>query len=396
MKPRPDGNGASAAFLPITTMITITITVIIVACSACQSPSPVSEDTGVPEADAAPPKPDASPADGLSGEQLPPADAGDAQPGDAQPGDADAKTTFIAVTFNSGTSEGMGHDLPPDDGYTSAHAKLSDLHYGDGLAWLPAVKATTTFFATVNPDVVVFQEIFYTGDCPNIPKDAHKDFICETWLSGDPTVAQQVLGMGYQVACHPGKSDKCAAVKKSFGTFRNCKTDFCLEGLDGFSVQDCGKGARIGRGLIDLVGGGTITLVNVHGSSGITSDDQKCRVKQFEQVFVDIGDGAPAANGSRNLVMGDLNTDPGRLALFDKSAERWNDFVGPKKKFHFISAVGPLVTPTYAGLLNIDHVVSDVFTGSCWAAGTLGHPPVIQATYFDHKPVVCTIKIPAP
>jgi hypothetical protein len=312
-------------------------------------------------------------------------------------GSADARTSFVAVTFNTGTSEGMAHDAPPADGYTSAHAKLSDLYYGDGLAWIKAVAATKAFFAQLDPDVVVYQEVFYSDECATIPKTAHKDFVCETWKAGDPTVAPAVLGAGWQVACHPGKPDKCAAVKKSFGTFRGCKTDFCLAGLDGYTVTDCGKGARVGRGIIDLVGGGELTLVNVHGSSGIDKDTINCREKQFDQVFKDLGDGKPGASGKRNLVLGDLNTDPGRAALVDNSADRWNKYVGPGKKFHFISQVGLLATPTYAGIFNIDHVVSDVFTGSCWAAGvTTGHPAVINAVYFDHKPLVCTIKIPQP
>jgi hypothetical protein len=368
---------------------------VLAAVGACSDDGGLAPDSAVPDTvvavdhriDSAPP--DAVPPDA----PLPDAEQDLAPPDglkpDAGPG------TFVAVTFNTGTSENMGHDLPPDDGYTSAHAKLSDQYYGDGLAWQKAVKATKAWFAQLNPDVVVFQEIFYSGDCPNIPQTAYKDFYCETWKAGDPTVAQEVLGTGWQVMCHVGKSDKCAAVKKSFGTFRGCKTDFCLEGLEGFQVKSCGSGSRIGRGIIDLVGGGSLTLVNVHGSSGINGDDVDCRVKQFEQVFVDLGDGKPAASGARNLIMGDLNTDPGRMALFDKSAKRWNDFVGPGKKFHFISEVGPLAPPSYSGLFNIDHVVSDVGKGSCWAAGvTKGHPNVLDAVYFDHKPIVCTVSLP--
>ena len=63
--------------------------------------------------------------------------------------------SFTAVTFNSGTSENMGHDNPPDDGYTSQHAAISDQYYGDGLAWSPAVAATREFFAQVNPEIVI-------------------------------------------------------------------------------------------------------------------------------------------------------------------------------------------------------------------------------------------------
>ena len=355
------------------------------ACATCSDDSVPPPDSRVPDTAALPDVgPDVAPAD----KGVPDLSAPDSQAPDAGP------VTFVAVTFNSGTSESMGHDLPPDDGYTSAHAKLSDQYYGDGLAWTKAVDATKAFFAQVDPDVVVFQEVFYSEECATIPATAHKDFVCETWKPGDPTVAQVVLGLGWQVMCHPGKPDKCAAVNKRFGSFRGCSSDFCLEGLDGYTVNGCGNGARIGRGLIDLVGGGTLTLVNVHGSSGITGDDQDCRVKQFEQVFVDLGDGQPGAGGTRNLVMGDLNTDPGRMALLDKSAKRWNNFVGPGKTFHFVSDVGLQAIPTYAGLFNIDHAASDLLTGSCWSAGTAGHPPVIQATYFDHKPLVCTMTLP--
>ncbi len=65
----------------------------------------------------------------------------------------------------------MGHDDPPDDGYTGQHAEYSDLHYGDGLAWVPTVEAATTFFSAVQPDVVGFQEIFYSEECAGIPTE---------------------------------------------------------------------------------------------------------------------------------------------------------------------------------------------------------------------------------
>ncbi len=360
------------------------------ALAACttQSPPPAGADLRPPDAGAR---------DHAQGDRSAP-EADRARAPDAPGADLarpDARTSFVVVTFNTGTSESLPHDQPPDDGYTSAHAKLSDQFYGDGLAWTPAIKDAAVFFAALDPDVVVFQEIFHVGDCAAIPASAVKGFVCESWSPGSPGVAHLVLGPGWQVACHVGKPDKCAAVKKSFGSFRGCASDLCLEGLFGSTVTGCGKGARIGRGVIDLVGGGELTLVNVHASSGLTSDDQGCRVKQVEQIFVELGDGKPAASGLRNLVLGDFNTDPGRLALLDQSAARWNDFVGPGKAFHFVSPVGPLVPPTYAGLFNIDHVVSDAFTGSCWAAGvTAGKPAVSSAVYFDHKPLVCTLKLP--
>lgn len=299
---------------------------------------------------------------------------------------------FVAVTFNTGTTEGLPHDATPDDGYTSAQATISDTWYGDGLAWLPVVEATRAFFADLDPDVVAFQEIFHAPQCAGIPLEHHAGWYCEAWSEGEPTVANAILPMGFQVACNLGKPDKCVAVNRRFGTIRGCDADFCLDGLDGAEVTGCGSGSRVGRGVIDLVGGGSITIVNLHGTSGITEEDAACRVRQFEQVFVDL-DGEPAANGAIDLVMGDLNTDPGRLASADPSAARWNDFVGEGLPFHFVSDVGRRAEPTTAGLVNIDHVVSDRLSGGCWAAGvTEGHPPVTDVVYFDHHPIVCAMQ----
>jgi hypothetical protein len=103
-------------------------------------------------------------------------------------------------------------------------------------------------------------------------------------------------------------------------------------------------------------------------------------------------DGEPAANGTRNIILGDFNTDPHRAALLDKSARRWLDFVGDDQDFHFISESGLGATPTYAGSLNIDHVISDAFVGSCVVPGiTENEPAVLPTVYFDHRPIVCTL-----
>jgi hypothetical protein len=305
--------------------------------------------------------------------------------------------TATVVSFNTGTTEGMGHDQGPDDGYNEQHALLSDTWYGDGLAWVPAVEAATEFFDTLRPDVVAFQEIFFSDLCADIPADAHGDFVCESWTAGDLTVAQTILGDGWQVACHPGKDDKCAAVHEDFGRFAGCDDAFCLEGLEGFSVDGCGNGARVARGTIELVDGGEITLINVHGSSGLAGDDIACRVQQFDQVFLDFGDGAPGAIGTRNLILGDLNSDPGRWSTDD--AVRWRDFVARPdeepdgRSFLFLTDAAEDAPPTYGGIANIDHVVTDFAGGACWHAGiTPGHEAVTDAKYFDHVPAVCALE----
>jgi hypothetical protein len=302
---------------------------------------------------------------------------------------------FVIATFNTGTNPGMGHNAAPDDGYSEAHAALSDQYYGDGLAWSRAVEDTRRFFERTHVDVIAFQEIFHSELCVDVPAEARAGFVCERWVSGDPTVAAVIMGAGFQIACHVGHPDKCIAVRRSFATIRGCNSDFCLEGLAGAPVVGCGRGARVGRGVLDLVSGGTLTVVNVHGSSGIDPADQDCRTKQFQQAFVDlgVGDGA-AANGERNVVLGDLNTDPLRLANGDPSAAYFASVVGEGKRFHFVNAVPADERASYA-LFDIDHITSDSLHGSCKRYGiSEGTEPVTEMVFFDHKPLVCEVELP--
>ncbi len=310
------------------------------------------------------------------------------------PDEPSATFALTAVTFNTGTTESMGHDVPPDDGYGSGQSAISDTWYGDGLAWSAIIDDTRAFFDTTPADVVGFQEIFYSGECASIPSEAHPGFVCEDWQPGDPTVAQTILGDGWQVACHIDKSDKCLAVRRAFGSIAGCAGDLCLNGLAGAEVDTCGSGSRVGRALIELDGGGTLTVVNVHGSSGLGADDKDCRLAQFQQVFDDLGDGSgePAANGERNVIVGDFNTDPGRWTGTDPSAAYLVEQTGT---FGFHTAIGPDVEPTYGGIANIDHVLSDAFEGDCWTAGIgLEHPDVSAVVYLDHKPTVCALTEP--
>ena len=290
-------------------------------------------------------------------------------------------TDFVAVTFNTGIPQ---CSRAADAAYTCDDAEVAGEWYGTGLAFKLLVDEARAFFDGLQPDIVAFQEMFYSGECPEIPPEFHPGFVCEDWQPGDPSVAQRVLGPGYQIACNLGKPDKCLAVKKTFGTWQGCDSDFCVDQLDGATVEDCGGGSRIGRGVLELAGGDQITVVNVHGTSGITRADQDCRLRQFEQVFVDLGDGSgePAANGARNLVLGDLNTDPGRM-FWDASAASWNSFVGDGSAFHFVTDVGRDAEPSYAGLYNIDHMASDTLQGDCSGGD------VTDIVAFDHMPIVC-------
>lgn len=271
---------------------------------------------------------------------------------------------FRAMTFNTGLGAATG-----DVGDTS------DAWYGNGLAWLPAVDLASDLLAEQAPDVVVFQEIFDPTECADIPSEFHEDFVCAEWSEGDPSVAEAVLGSGYSVSCHPGNSDKCIGIRNDFGSF--------TASAEGFPAEGCGSGARVARLHIET-SEGPLTVVDVHGSSGLDGGSQDCRVLQVEQVFLDLGDGEPAANGDSNLVLGDLNTDPGRFTGSDPSAVRWNDFVGEGLDFQWHTEVGPDAPGSYAGIADIDHVASDAFTGGCEVLDALDDA-------FDHRPIVCEL-----
>lgn len=331
-------------------------------------------------------------------------DASNAMP-DASDGMPDAiPPWFTAVTFNTGSGPEANHDAPPDDGYGQAEADLSDMWYGNGLAWVPFVDDTRAYFAGLAPELVAFQEIFHPGDCPAVPPEARGGFVCEAWQPGDATVAQRVLGddPGWQVACHPERPDKCLAVHARLGRFVGCDAALCLDGLEGRRVEGCGSGARVARGVVQLAEGGRLVVISVHGTSGFGAEEQACRVAQIEQIFVgQIVDGvehAPLARADDPqtpiLILGDLNTDPGRVAPVDLSAARWLDFVGVDRPFRWISPIGHDAPGGYGGVFDIDHQVGRGLVGDCRIAGLDGEPAVTGARFFDHRPVVCGLRRP--
>lgn len=315
-------------------------------------------------------------------------DTGDSGDGGGTP------LTLRAVTFNTGTSTGLGHDLDTEDGYTSEHAAWTDEAYGNAMSWPRAEEAATAWMATTAPDIVAFQEILYDPLCAEITPKPELGLRCATYTPGGPTQPQRVLGEGWQVACHPGAPDKCLGVRTAFATLDGCDDDLCLEGLEGTPIDGCGSTrARVARARLTLADGSALTVVSVHGSSGIAPDDMACREKQYLQVFDDAGDGAPLADGERNLVLGDFNTDPVAYAAFDASAAviaGQTDADGPFTRHTRAGDDGP---KSYGGLADIDHVLSDAFDGGCWHAGLEGHPPVLDAVFFDHRPAVCDLTL---
>ncbi|MFN3199250.1 MAG: endonuclease/exonuclease/phosphatase family protein [Bradymonadia bacterium] len=293
--------------------------------------------------------------------------------------------SFTVVTFNTGSAPELDHDGPPEDGYGPAEAELTDTWYGNGLAWMERVNEAAAFMADLQPDLVAFQEIFHPGDCAEVPSEHHGGFVCDGWSPDQPTVAQRVLGDGWQVACHPGKPDKCVGVHRRLGMWAGCEGALCLEGLTGEGVDGCGRGARVASGVLQLVDGRALTVVSVHGTSGFEAESIQCRRAQVEQALTLAGEGPV-------VILGDLNTDPGRAAGVDESAGRWVSAVEGEGGLRFISEVGRDVEPTYAGLFNIDHVLARGLEGACVAAGLPGGPPpVTEAVFFDHVPIICDL-----
>ena len=131
-----------------------------------------------------------------------------APPADAfvMPLDAARGAGLRVVTFNTGTTDSLRHDDPPDDGYGSAQALISDTYYGNGLSWPRAIDDTRAFLAALDADILVFQELFHSPECEMIPAEGRTGFVCESYVDGDPTVVQTILGSDYQVACHLDKA----------------------------------------------------------------------------------------------------------------------------------------------------------------------------------------------
>ena len=298
--------------------------------------------------------------------------------------DASTPTLLRVVTFNCGSGAIPPADGAMNDGYGSRESEWSDEWYGNGLAYSDVVEDARQYFSALEADIVALQEVFWSGECPAVPPDSRDGFVCSDWSPGDPTVASQVLGPEWQIACHPGNPDKCIGVRRSVGSIRGCDGDVCLDGLSGDPVDGCGGGARAASAEIDLQAGGVLHVVNVHGNSGFSSDDTACRVAMVDRVFGNTEVAPLISADDPTLILGDLNTDPGRLGATDPSAARWNEAV-EEHGFHFLTEVGPDAEPTYV-LLNIDHVIGRGLSGSCVAG-----EDTTETVYFDHTPIVCEL-----
>lgn len=317
--------------------------------------------------------------------------------------------TFTFLTFNVGTTDNLGHEGDPD-GYSDALSDVNAAFYGNNLAWMPAQARLRTFLDALKPDILAFQELYFDGNCtadcagiqasdPALYAGACQGeaFACGSWTDGEPITVRRILGPDYAVACAPGHPDNCVAVRKAFGTLRGCADGPCLGGLDGLRPPNgCTSGARVATAVVQVADGPEIAVVDVHTTAGTNID---CRIAQFQQVFVDRGDGKPAAFGQHDIVAGDMNIDPFLMdPKYDASVVYWNEHVGDGKPFHYLSsadASGPNTHPY--SFMKLDHVISNDLQGSCVVLGVsedTSAPLSEGSTYFDHRPVYCTVEMP--
>jgi len=302
-----------------------------------------------------------------------------------------AENNLQVMTFNVGSSEGEAKADAEAGEFSRELASIADKHYGNGLAWLPAVEATRDFIAQQRPHIIGFQEIFDPSRCAKIRAELHQDFVCEYWRSGDRSVVEYITGKNYQVACHKGTSEKCLAVRKDFARIRGCHQDYCENFLEGRIISGCGSKSRLGKAVLDTYGGKVLNVIHIHGTSGFSGEDRKCRKRQFRSIFEEELGKAPLIGRAANIVLGDFNTDPRRLRWFDSSARKLKSYV-KGTPFQFINDKADQRDPTYAGIVSIDHVISDDFVGKCKVAGISEElPAVLKTSYFDHKPLLCDL-----
>lgn len=280
----------------------------------------------------------------------------------------------VAVTWNVGS----GGAADPAAGWTADLAERADTWLGNGLAWPPAIDDARAWLATSGAQLVALQEVLDPGTtCPTVPPEQAAGLRCETWAPGDASVARDILPAGAELRCMDGAPDKCLAVVPPLAFV---EVDDLLEGV---RVDGCGGRSRVGAADVSLPGGGAWRVVAVHGTSGLTGDDQACRTAWFEAALSLAGDGP-------SLLLGDFNTDPLRLAGIDASADALAALTATW------TPLRPLDAPaSYGGFATIDHAFGRGVSGACVAPGV--DPGIASASdnpAFDHHPLRCTLDPP--
>lgn len=289
----------------------------------------------------------------------------------------------------SGVFVTLNGALGPSPELSAEAEAIASTTYADRLAHTEAIAEAADWIAETDPDVVVLQDLFDVRDCELVPADERAGFVCEE--DEPPSVARQVLGDSYTIACHDDNATACIGVHSRFGVPDGCEEEGeCLDGAAGDAIEGCPGGARVGRVTIPLVEA-ELTMVNVQASEGMSDPAQACRIAQFEQIWLEM-DEDPAANGDRSVVFGSFETDPARLARRDVSAARLIELHEAAEDFLFVTRTNNRSPGAYRGTFDLDHMTSNFYHGACLYSGIDDAVPSLGAR-FDHPAIRCELTL---
>lgn len=271
--------------------------------------------------------------------------------------------------------------------------------YMSNLCSVPVEERLAANIQSLQPDIVVLQELVSPEQCDDIDEN-NPDRVChEAHLAEEPLQARRLVGPGYTIVCDERNGFECVAVAASFGSIEGCgQNEVCLNSAETLEVpQDCDPGFTVSAVTVAPTEESvqTFKVINGHPASGLEVD---CRADQIRRIFESVGDNqALAPEAIPSMVAGDFNLDPYRQN--DESVNIWKDHVGQDKTFSYHSGIAEHDPPYYTsfsaiGNYTLDHVVSNTAQGTCL---TLGEAPDTDrldgGAGCDHRALWCALMV---
>jgi endonuclease/exonuclease/phosphatase family metal-dependent hydrolase len=229
-----------------------------------------------------------------------------------------------------------------------------------------------TNIQTLNPDVIVLQEVLAPWQCENLI-EKNKNKVC--FESQDIPQVRRLVGDSYTIACNTRNQFECIAVRVDVGEIIGCeKGAICNTARTALEISGCDNGFTISSATIKLTDGFVFDIVNFHPQS----TDANCRAKMISLAFEGNEFTPPLIRESRVVLLGDFNLDPWKDT--DESVATWNYFFEKGwagRKFNYHSGIAENTPPYYTSFLfyrkrTLDLVVSNFAQGVC---NVLGESP---------------------
>ena len=208
----------------------------------------------------------------------------------------------VVATQNAGTTELM--DLLV---FSELRPVCSE-SYGNNLCTVDSERLLADALLGAAPQVLFLEEVWEQARCaePGRPPEANlPPFACS---AGDTSQLARILPPGLRWACAAGYPDNCVAFHPD--AFEPTLGEACRDRDCSPAMMDidagCGPPGRIAA-LAGRTASGDATLVVVHTSAGIESDDRACRATQLGALREFLG---ALPNDRVLLVGGDFNFDP--------------------------------------------------------------------------------------